>query len=98
MLDKILDSFSYYKWWKNLDKLILSIVTVLFLIGLFISLVSTSLIASDKLATNTYFFFFKHLIFVISGFLIIFIFSYIEEKNLYKISIFLFLFSLILLV
>ena len=32
--------------------------------GLFFSLVSTSLIASDKLDTNSYFFFFKHLAYI----------------------------------
>ena len=65
MLDKFLNYFSYYQWWKNLDKFILSLIIALFLTGLFFSLVSTSLIASDKLETNSYFFFFKHLIFVL---------------------------------
>ena len=67
MLDKFFNYFSYYQWWKNLDKFILSLIITLFLIGLFFSLVSTSLIASDKLNTNSYFFFFKHLVFVIIG-------------------------------
>ena len=97
MLDKIFNYFSYYQWWKNLDKFILSLIITLFLIGLFFSLVSTSLIASDKLNTNSYFFFFKHLVFVFIGLLIIFVFSYINEKTLYKISIYLFLISFILL-
>ena len=97
MLDKIFDYFSYYQWWKNLDKFILSLIITLFLIGLFFSLVSTSLIASDKLDTNSYFFFFKHLVFVFIGLLIIFIFSYINQKTLYKISIYIFLLSFILL-
>ena len=47
----------YYEWWKNVDKFILSSIILLFLIGLFFSLVSTSLIASDKLDTNDYSFF-----------------------------------------
>ena len=58
---------------------------------------STSLIASDKLDTNSYFFFFKHLTFVLIGLGIIFILSYIEIKTLYIISIYTFLLSLILL-
>ncbi len=98
MLDKVFNYFSYYQWWKNLDKFILSIIITFFLIGLFFSLVSTSLIASDKLETNSYFFFFKHLIFVFIGLLIIFTFSYIEQKTLYKISIYIFLLSLFLLI
>ena len=57
-MDKIV-SFQklYYKWWKNIDKFILALVILLFLVGLFFSLVSTSLIASDKLNTNDYLFF-----------------------------------------
>ncbi len=98
MLDNIFNYFSYYQWWKNLDKFILSLIITLFLTGLFFSLVSTSLIASDKLDTNSYFFFFKHLIFVFIGLFIIFIFSYIDQKTLYKISIYIFLLSFILLI
>ena len=97
MLDRVFSYFSYYQWWKNLDKFILSLIITLFLIGLFFSLVSTSLIASDKLDTNSYFFFFKHLIFVLMGLIIIFVFSYINQTTLYKISIYFFLLSLILL-
>ena len=56
---------SYYEWWKNIDKTLFILIILLFSLGLFFSLVSTSLIASDKLDTNNYFFFFKHLIFII---------------------------------
>ena len=98
MLDKVFNYFSYYQWWKNLDKFILSLIITLFLTGLFFSLVSTSLIASDKLDTNSYFFFFKHLIFVFIGLIITFIFSYIEQETLYKVSIYIFLLSFILLI
>ena len=64
----------YYEWWKNLDKLIFSLIILLFVIGLFFSLVSTSLLVSDKLNTNDYSFFFKHLVFIILGISIIFFF------------------------
>ena len=50
---------SYYDWWKNIDKIILLLILSLFLLGLFFSFVSTSIIASDKLGTNSYYFFFK---------------------------------------
>jgi len=96
-MNKFFNYFSYYQWWKNLDKFILSLIIILFLTGLFFSLVSTSLIASDKLETNSYFFFFKHLVFVIIGIGLIFIFSYIDQENLYKISIYIFFVSLTLL-
>ena len=33
----------YYEWWKNIDKFIFSLIILLFFIGLFFSLVSTSL-------------------------------------------------------
>ncbi len=97
-MDKIV-SFQklYYKWWKNIDKFILALVILLFLVGLFFSLVSTSLIASDKLNTNDYLFFFKHLIFLCIGVFFIFIFSSIDRENLFKISIIFFSGSILLL-
>jgi len=48
----------YYQWWKNIDKFIFLLIVLLFCTGLFFSLVSTSLVASDKLNTNDYSFFF----------------------------------------
>ena len=97
MLSKFFNIFSYYQWWKNLDKFILSLIITFFLIGLFFSLVSTSLIASDKLDTNNYFFFFKHLIFVLIGIFLIFLISYLDQEFLYKISNYIFFLTLILL-
>ncbi len=85
----------YYQWWKNIDKSIFILISLLFIIGLFFSLVSTSLIASDKLDTNSYSFFFKHLIYVFIGILLIFIFSSLNSSQLYKYSIFLFFISFI---
>jgi len=85
----------YYQWWKNIDKSIFFLITLLFAIGLFFSLVSTSLIASDKLDTNSYFFFFKHLIYIFIGIFIIFIFSSIKTDLLFKYSLVLFFVALI---
>ena len=45
----------YYNWWKNIDKTIFLLIIFLFSLGLFFSLVSTSLIASDRLDTNNYY-------------------------------------------
>ncbi len=87
----------YYEWWKNIDKFIFSLIILLFFIGLFFSLVSTSLIVSDKLNTNDYLFFFKHLVFIILGFFIIFLLSLIDRDKLFKFSVLIFLFSLIFL-
>ena len=85
----------YYEWWKNIDKLIFSLIILLFLTGLFFSLVSTSLLVSDKLDTNDYAFFLKHLSFVFLGLIIIFFLSSINEDKLFKISPTIFLLSLI---
>ena len=94
--DSIVYKF-YYQWWKNIDKSIFLLISLLFIIGLFFSLVSTSLIASDKLDTNSYFFFFKHLIYVLIGIFLIYIFSLLNSDQLYKYSIILFFISLIAL-
>ena len=88
----------YYDWWKNIDKLLFSLIVLLFLIGLFFSLVSTSLIASDKLDTNDYQFFFKHLVFILLGMIIIFLLSSIKKEQLLKYSSLFFFLSLIFLI
>ncbi len=87
----------YYEWWKNIDKFIFSIIVLLFIIGLFFSLVSTSLIASDKLNTNNYSFFFKHLIFIFLGVIVMFVFSSINQRTLFRFSLLLFFISLFFL-
>ena len=88
----------YYEWWKNIDKFLFSLIILLFLTGLFFSLVSTSLIASDKLDTNDYSFFFKHLVFIFLGTIVIFILSSINQEKLFKFSLIIFLFSLFFLI
>ena len=87
----------YYEWWKNIDKTLFILIIFLFSLGLFFSLVSTSLIASDKLDTNNYFFFFKHLTYIFIGMIVLIFFSILNKENLFKISFYLFLISLIFL-
>ena len=87
----------YYGWWKNIDKSIFFLIVLLFCLGLFFSLVSTSLIASDKLNTNSYYFFFKHFFYIGIGIFFIIFFSSINKDNLFKISIILFFVSFIFL-
>ncbi len=87
----------YYEWWKNIDKTLLLLIIFLFSLGLFFSLVSTSLIASDKLDTNNYFFFFKHLVFTLIGMIVLIFFSSLSEKNLFRISLYLFFISIFFL-
>ena len=87
----------YYEWCKNIDKFLFLLIILLFITGLFFSLVSTSLLVSDKLNTNDYTFFFKHLLFVFLGIIIIFVLSSINEERLFKISPIIFLLSIIFL-
>jgi len=71
---------NFYDWWKNIDKYILVLILGLFFLGLFFSLVSTSLIASDKLNTNSYYFFLKHLIFILLGIIVLLFFSILNQE------------------
>ncbi len=69
------------KWWRNVDKEILFLFVFLLFLGLFFSFSSTSTIAAEKMNKQTYFFFLKHLIFVlISLFLLILISS--QDKTI----------------
>ncbi len=92
-MNKYFDTF--YNWWKNIDKPIFFIIGILFSLGLFFSLVSTSIIASDKLNTNSYYFFLKHLTFVSVGIFLILILSLLDQKILIKLSVLLFFITFI---
>ena len=80
-----------YDWWKNLDKIVFLLFVLLIILGMFFSLVSTSLIASSKLGTNNYYFFLRHSIYIFLGLNLVIIFSAMREKDIYRISIFLFI-------
>ena len=88
--NNLYDNF-VYDWWKNLDKVIFFLFISLIILGIFFSLVSTSLIASSKLGTNNYYFFLRHLVYIFIGLSLIIVFSFITEKNIYKIAIILFI-------
>tara|TARA_Y100001958_G_C21242585_1_gene570954 strand:+ start:1718 stop:2836 length:1119 start_codon:yes stop_codon:yes gene_type:complete len=96
-VDKKTISSLYYNWWKNIDKFLFSLIILLFITGLFFSLASTSLLISDKLDTNDYAFFFKHLSFVFLGVIVIFFFSSISEQKLFQFSPIIFVLSIIFL-
>ena len=95
-MNKYFDNF--YDWWKNIDKYILILILGMYLLGIFFSLASTSLIASDKLNTNSYYFFIKHLIFIFLAITILLFFSFLNQEMLIKISLTLFFFSFFMLV
>jgi len=88
----------YYSWWKNINKPVLFLIIILFGFGLFFSLVSTSLIASDKLNTNSYYFFFKHFSYIGIGVFTIILFSSLNHNDLIKISKILFVLCLFFLI
>ncbi|MBC8305390.1 MAG: FtsW/RodA/SpoVE family cell cycle protein [Pelagibacterales bacterium] len=88
----------YYSWWKNINKSVLFLIIILFGFGLFFSLVSTSLIASDKLDTNSYYFFFKHFTYIGIGVFTIILFSSLNHNDLIKISKILFVLCLFFLI
>jgi cell division protein FtsW len=87
----------YYEWWKSIDKTLFILIIFLFSLGLFFSLVSTSLIASDKLNTNNYFFFFKHFLYIGVGMIVLIFFSSLSKESLFKISFYFFFISLFFL-
>jgi cell division protein FtsW len=98
MLDRTPLYNLYFNWWRNLDKVILFLFTILFFLGLFFSLVSTSLIASDKLNTNSYYFFLKHLMFVAFGFITIIAISLFKSSKIIRFSIIFFIITLLTLI
>ena len=79
MINKLNIYDNYYSWWKNIDKTILILIISFFIAGLFFSLVSTSIVASDRLNTNSYYFFIKHLVFILLGLSIMFLFSLVKS-------------------
>ena len=85
------------KWWRNLDKQILFLFTFLLLLGLFFSFSSTTSIISEKMNKQTYFFFIKHLVFVLISLFFIFLISVQEKNKLIKFLTYLFILSAILL-
>ena len=85
------------KWWRNVDKQILFFFIFLFFLGLFFSFSSTSSIVAEKMNKQTYFFFIKHLVFVIISLFFLILISIQEKEFLIKYLPFLFLVSILLL-
>jgi cell division protein FtsW len=87
-------------YWRNIDKKILFSFILLFLFGLLVSFSSTSSLAGERLNKDNYFFFSKHLIFVLLSFFLMFLVSFIKIELLKKliIPIFIILFISLILV
>ena len=88
------------KWWRILDKQIFFCIIILLFFGLLVSFSSTSLIASERLDQQSYYFFIKHLIFVLFSVFILFFISIQDIKIIKRFltPAFLFLLFLLLLV
>ena len=85
-------------YWRNLDKKIFFSFILLFALGLFFSFSSTSSLAGERLNKDYYFFFSKHLIFVIASISLMLFLSYIDSKTIKKIIIPIFVLLLIALI
>ena len=86
------------KWWRNVDKHILFLFIFLFSLGLFFSFSSTSLVIAEKMNKQTYFFFIKHLIFVIISLVLLIFISMQSKDKLVKFLPYFFFLSMILLI
>ena len=95
MLENFYSNIKSY--WRDIDKAIFFSFFTLFILGIFFSFASTSLLAGEKLNKDYYFFFSKHLIFAtLSIFLMIFI-SSIKHTFLKKVLAPIFIMTLIAL-
>ena len=84
-------------WWRNIDKTILSLILLLFFLGLFFSFSSTSPVIGEKLNKESYFFFLKHFVFVVIALIIIFFISLQKRETIKTYLPYFFLISLLLL-
>ena len=87
-----------YSYWRNIDKKILLSFIFLFSLGLFFSFSSTSSLAGERLNKDYYFFFSKHLIFVIISLSVMFFVSFVETTILKKMILPFFIIFFILLI
>ena len=87
-----------YSYWRNIDKKILLSFIFLFFLGLFFSFSSTSSLAGERLNKDYYFFFSKHLIFVIISLSVMFFVSFVETTILKKMILPFFIIFFILLI
>ena len=87
----------FNNYWRNIDKKIFFCFIALFLLGLFFSFSSTSLLAGERLNKDYYFFFTKHLAFTFLALSTMLFISMIETSILKKLIIPLFVLSFIFL-
>ena len=93
----ITKNFILKKYWRNIDKQILFGFTLLFILGVFFSFSSTSILADERLDREYYSFFQKHLLYTIASFCLMIFISSINNDFINNTILPGFLISLILL-
>ena len=87
--------YNVKKYWRNIDKTIFVSFLLLFILGIFFSFSSTSLLAGERLNKDYYFFFSKHLVYAMSAIFLMILISTIQLDLFKKILIPLFVLALI---
>lgn len=89
--------FSFSEWWRALDKLTLSLLLVLLAIGFLLSF-SASPAVAKKLGLDSYYFIFRHGLFLFPSLLLLLLPSFFDVRFLRRLSGLLLLLSLLFLV
>ena len=84
-------------WFRSVDKILILTIFLLFFLGVFFSFSSTSSIAAEKLNTKSYYFFIRHLIFVLMALFFVFFISYQNKHKIEKYFPYIFFFTLFFL-
>lgn len=79
--------FNLKKYWRNIDKQILFGFSLLFILGVFFSFSSTSILADERLDREYYSFFQKHLLYATASFCLMIFISSINNDFIFKIII-----------
>ena len=91
--------FKFNKYWRNIDKQILFWFSLLFILGVFFSFSSTSILADERLDREYYSFFQKHLLYAILSFCLMIFISFLNKDFIKKTFIpFFFIFFIMLCV
>ena len=93
----IAKNFILKKYWRNIDKQILFGFTLLFILGVFFSFSSTSILADERLDREYYSFFQKHLLYTLTSFCLMIFISSLNNEFINNSILPGFLISLILL-
>ena len=76
--------FKFNKYWRNIDKQILFGFSLLFILGVFFSFSSTSILADERLDREYYSFFQKHLLYATLAFCLMIFISFLNKDFLNK--------------